>query len=166
MSTLRVNTIQGVTSEITIPLSELRQRTIKDYRSTYNAGSWQPTTSYDWAPGMFFDYTPASASSRIRTTICFSYSHASGHAISHCIFYSNGTEQGRHSIAGQSPEHRHTYVWDFASWGTSVGRIGYQIRSYGGSNQPRFHGTHHWDGSGSNQNAMGEFRIEEYFAIP
>lgn len=166
MSTLRVDNLRGVTNEALVPLSELRQRWINSYYASYNSGSWQPSTAYGWAPGLFYDYTPASASSRIRTTCNFSYSHASGHAISHCIFYANGVEQGRHSIAGQSPEHRHAYIWDFASWGTSAGRIGYQIRSYGGSNQPRFHGTHHWDGTGSNQNAMAEIIIEEYFPIP
>lgn len=166
MSTLRVDNLRGITNEALVPLSELRQRWLNSYYASYNSGSWTPSTAYGWAPGLFYDYTPASASSRIRATLNFSYSHANGHAICHCIFYANGVEQGRHSIAGQSPEHRHSYVWDFASWGTSAGRIGYQMRQYGSSNQPRIHGTHHWDGGGSNQNAMGEIIIEEYNPIP
>lgn len=168
MSTVRADNLQAVTSEVTLPLTELRQRVIKDFRSRYTGGSYIPGDAYAWALGMFQDYAPASASSRIRTTISFSYSHENGHAISHWIFYANGTEIGRHSIAGQSPEHRHTYVWDFASWGTSTGRIGYQVRRYNGSQQPRIHATHHWDGGGSNQSslAVGEMTIEEYFPIP
>jgi len=173
MSTVRVDNLiaslpNTSTSVAALPLSELRQRTIKDFRSRYSGGSYIPGDTYNWALGMFADYAPASASSRIRTSIGFSYSHENGHAISHWIFYANGVEIGRHSIAGQSPEHRHLYVWDFASWGTSTARIGYQVRRYGGSNQPRIHATHHWDGVGSNQSALciGDFSIEEYFAIP
>ena len=166
MSTLRVDNIQAGSRENLIPVSELRQRVIKTYRNQYRSGSWTPGTSYAWMPAGFADYTPASASSRIRFSISISFAHSNGHAISHCIFYANGVEQGRHTIAGQSPEHRHLYVWDFASWGTSNGRIGYQIRNYGTGNQGRFNGTHHWDGGGSDQAAQTEIVIEEYFPIP
>jgi hypothetical protein len=166
MSTLRVDTIQTGARTQAVPVSELRQRVIKTYRNTYRSGSWTPSTAYQWAPNMFVDYTPASASSRIRFTICASFAHANGHAISHWIFYSNtSTEQGRHSVSGQSPEWRHTYVWDIASWGTTSGRIGYQIRNYGTSNQGRLHSTHHWDGAGSDQAAQTEIVIEEYLGI-
>ena len=166
MSTVRADNLQAVNTDYTIPLSELRQRVIKDYRTTYNSGSWEPTTTYGWAPGLFYDYTPASASSRIRVSIGLGYGHSSGHSICHCIFYANGVEINRHCISGQSPEHRHTYIFDFASWGTTSGRIGYQMRAYGTSNQPRVHGTYYWNGAGSNQNVMSHFIIEEYFAIP
>jgi hypothetical protein len=166
MSTIRVDNISTGSLENQIPLSELRHRVIKSTRSAYNGGSWQPSTTFQWAPYAFLDYTPNSASSRIRFTIALTMAHTNGHAISHCIFYANNIERGRHSISGQSPEHRHTYVWDFPSWGTSNARIGYQIRNYGTSNQARFHSTHHWNGAGNNQNAQSEIILEEYFPIP
>ena len=166
MSTLRVDNLRAGSAEAGFPLSELRHRVIKTYRNQYRGGSWLPSTTYQWAPAMYHDYTPASASSRIRFSISISYAHNDGHGISHCIFYANGAEQGRHSISGQSPEHRHLYVWDVASWGTFNARIGYQVRIYGTSNEGRFHSTHHWDGGGSNQAAQTEIVIEEYFPIP
>lgn len=165
MSTLRVDNIQGGARDNLIPLSELRHRVVKTARNSYRSGSWLPSLSYQWAPAMFIDYTPARGDTRIRFSINISYAHANGHAIAHCIFFANGAEQGRHSISGQSPEHRHLYVWDVASWGTSNGRIGYQVRNYGTSNQGRFHSTHHWDGGGSDQAAQTEIVIEEYLPI-
>lgn len=165
MSTLRVDGLKTPFQNAEIPVAELTQRVIKTYRNAYTGGSWEPALTYAWAPACFADYTPASASSRIRFNINISFAHINGHAISHCIFYANNVEIGRHSISGQSPEHRYLYVWDVASWGTNQARIGYQIRGYGSSNRPRFHGTHHWDGGGSNQNAQTEIVIEEYLPI-
>ena len=124
MSTLRVNNISSGSDEYTYPLSELKQRTLRTVRDRYYLGSWTPGTTYSWMPGGYLDFTPESASSRIRFSISLAMGHVNGHAISHNIFYANGTEIGRHSISGQSPEHRHTYIWDFASWGTTNGRIG------------------------------------------
>jgi hypothetical protein len=162
MSTLRVDNIRSRSGEAILPLSQLRYRVIKTYRNTYRGGSWDASDTFQWMPSAFVDYTPASASSRIRFNINVSFAHINGHAISHWIFYANGVERGRHSVSGQSPEWRHLYVWDFASWGTFNARIGYQVRRYGGGNQPRFHGTTHWDGVGSNQAAQTEILLEEY----
>jgi len=165
MSTLIVDTVRSGPQNEEILVTELRQRVIKTFRNSYRGGSWEPAISYDWVPAGFVDYTPASSSSRIRFTINLSYAHTNGHAITHCIFYANSVEQGRHSISGQSPEWRHMYVWDVASWGTIQGRIGYQMRRYSNSNISRIHGTHHWDGVGSNQAAQTEIVIEEYLPI-
>ena len=166
MTTLRVDNLQHQNREYLLPISQLRQRVVKEYRQTYQNGSWEPSDSYAWAPGLWVDYHPARADTRIRCSWTFNFAHSDGHAISSCVFYSNGsTEQGRHSIAGQSPEYRHLYVWEFDSWGTSRARIGYQIRRHGGGNRPRFFGTHHWDGGGSNQTGTSQLLIEEYLPI-
>ena len=166
MTTLRVDNLQHQNREYLLPISQLRQRVVKEYRQTYQNGSWEPSDSYAWAPGLWVDYHPARADTRIRCSWTFNFAHIDGHAISSCVFYSNGsTEQGRHSIAGQSPEYRHLYVWEFDSWGTSRARIGYQIRRHGGGNRPRFFGTHHWDGVGSNQTGTSQLLIEEYLPI-
>lgn len=163
MSTLKVNNIKS--GETILPVSELRCRTIKTYREVYTGGSWDPSDTYAWLPSGYVDYIPSSASSRIRFNISLSFAHTSGHAISHCIFYANNVEIGRHNICGQSPEHRHLYTWDVASWGTTSGRIGYQVRRYGGSNIPRFHGTYYWNGGSNNQNAQSEILLEEYLPL-
>lgn len=165
MSTLRVNNLSVGPEQMLIPTGELEYRVIKDYRTQYAGGSWEPNDTYQWIPNAWVDYTPSSPNSRIRFTINLSFAHNSGHAIMHCIFYANSVEIGRHNIAGQSPEHRHTYVWDVASWGGSLARIGYQARRYGGSNIPRVHGTTHWEGGGSNQNANTQIYIDEYFPM-
>lgn len=165
MSTLRVNNLSPGPQQYNIPLGELERRVIKDYRTQYAGGSWEPNDTYQWIPNAYVDYTPASPDSRIRFTINLAYAHTSGHAIMHCVFYANGVEIGRHNIAGQSPEWRHCYVWDVASWGGSLARIGYQARRYGGSNIPRVHGTHHWEGAGSNQLANTQIYIDEYIPM-
>lgn len=166
MSTVKVDNLQDHNRGYLLPLSQLSQRVVKEYRQTYQNGSWDPSDSYAWAPGLWVDYQPARSDTRIRVTMTIAFAHSNGHAISSCVFYSNdSTEQGRHSISGQSPEHRHTYVWEFASWGTNRARIGYQIRRHGGSNTPRFHGTHHWDGGGSNQTSQSQIYIEEFLPL-
>lgn len=165
MSTLRVNNLSSGPSPYDIPLGELEYRIIKDYRTQYSGGSWEPSDTYQWVPNAYVDYTPASPDSRIRFTINLSYAHTSGTPIMHCVFYANSVEIGRHNISGQSPEWRHCYVWDVASWGGSLARIGYQARRYGGSNIPRVHGTHHWEGAGSNQNAHTQIYIDEYIPM-
>jgi len=166
MSTVSVNDIQIDEFRTLIPVSELGYRVIKQFRSTYTAGEWNNSTGYNWVPGMFVDYTPLSASSRIRVhcTIPMAGRNAA-HAISHWIFYSNGgsTEVGRHSVSGQHYEDSQTYVWDFASWGTNNRRIGYQMRAYANDNhEVRVYATRYWNGGGSLQNCRGVFFLEEY----
>lgn len=165
MSIVRVNNIKDASNQTNVSTAELKRQVIKTFRQTYRSGSWLPTTSFQWAPNCYVDYVPASASSRIRFQIAMSVAFYNAHAISHCIFYANGVEIGRHSIGGHHNEHRHLYVWDVASWGTVSGRIGYQVRNYGTSNQNVWHGTGYWDGGGSNQNAQSEIIIEEYLPI-
>jgi hypothetical protein len=165
MSTVRVNNIKAGPNTEVIPTIELTQRVVKTFRQTYAGGSWLPTTAYQWLPAGFVDYVPARSDTRIRFSINISYAHNEGHGISHCIFFANGVEQGRHSISGQSPEHRHLYVWDVASWGITSGRIGYQVRAYGTSNRGRFHSTFYWNGAASNQAAQSEIVLEEYTPV-
>lgn len=168
MSTLKVDnlTTGKRTEPELVPVTQIKQRVIKTLRYTYRSGSTTPASGvYNWLPAGYADYTPARSDTRIRFNINMSYAHSNGHSISHLIFYANGVERGRHSISGQSPEHRHLYVWDVPSWGTASGRIGYQVRNYGVSNQGRFNGTHHWDGVGSDQAAQTEIVIEEYLPI-
>jgi len=163
MSTLRVDNIQAGSSEYSVPTSQLRQRVLKTYRLQYRSGSWEPSDAYQWLPNGFVDYIPISASSRIRFTLNISYAHATGHAIAHMIFFANGVEQGRHSISGNHIEDMSVYIWDFASWGTSSGRIGYQMRSYADDNhEVRPYTTAHWDGGGGNTFCKGQIVIEEY----
>ena len=166
MSTVRVDEIRSAYQEDPIAISDLKYRVIKTYRNIYTGGRWDASDSYAWMPGAYVDYTPASGSSRIRFLYSHAMGHINGHAIGHWIMYRNGTELGRHSVSGQSPEHRHQYIWDMASWGTTSGRIGYQVRRYGGSNRPSFNTNHHWNGSGSQyQNCYGQLVLEEYFPI-
>lgn len=165
MSTIIVDQIQTDEDRGPIPLTQLGYRIIKNYRANYDSGQWNPSTAYNWVPGMWADYTPASSSSRIRVYCHLSYARNSGsaHGISHWIFYANGTERGRHSISGNHIEDNSVYVWDFASWGTSSGRIGYQMRAYADDNhEVRPHCTQYWDGGGSVQTCRSQFIIEEY----
>ena len=165
MSTVIIDQLQFDPEQPQVPLTELGHRIIRNYRATYTGGQWNPDTNYNWVPGMFYDYTPESASSRIRVYCHLSYARNSGaaHGISHWIFYANGVERGRHSVSGNHLEDHSCYTWDFASWGTTSGRIGYQMRAYGNDNhEVRPHCTQYWDGGGSVQNSYSQFIIEEY----
>jgi len=167
MSILLVNEIKSGDNEPSIALTELGYRVIKNYRQTYTAGQWNPDNVYNWVPGMFFDYTPSSEASRIRVYCHLSYVGLNAaHGISHWIFYANGVERGRHNISGNHLEDNSCYTWDFPSWGTTAGRIGYQMRSYANdNNEVRPYTTRYWDGAVSNQNCIGQFIIEEYLPI-
>ena len=165
MSTVIVDQLAVDETSPLIPLTQLGPRIVKSYRATYTSGQWNPTTTYAWVPGMFYDYTPAYSTTRIRVVCHIPYAGINvAHAISSWIFYSNtSTEQGRHSISGEHLEDFSAYQWDFASWGTTSGRIGYQMRSHAeDNNEVRVYTTRYWEGAGSNQNCYGQFIIEEY----
>lgn len=151
-------------SDEKIPLDQMGYRVIKDYRQEYTSGEWNPDTTYAWIPGMHYDYTPESSSSRIRVICNIPFaSRNAAHAISHWIFYANGTEIGKHSVSGNHIEDYCCYTWDFASWGTTEGRVGYQLRSYANdNNELRLYTTRYWEGSGSQQVLYGQFIIQEY----
>jgi hypothetical protein len=165
MSTLKVNQLKVVDDRRFIGVVDLRTNIVKNYRSTYTGGQWNPDTNYNWVPGMFHDYTPLLDNSRIRVYCHLSYARNSGnaHGISHWIFYANGIERGRHSISGNHLEDHSCYTWDVPSWGANVtGRIGYQMRAYANDNhEVRPHCTQYWDGANSVQNSYSQFVIEE-----
>jgi hypothetical protein len=165
MSTLQVNTLVANQRQLNLDTSELGYRMIKRVRQLYTGGQWNPDTNFNWVPGMFFDYTPASTGTRVRITCHIPHAGLNAaHVISHWIFYSNGIEQGKHSISGNHYEDAGTYVWEVASWGTFNARVGYQMRSYANDNhETRVYTTRYWDGGGSNQNCYGQLQIEEFF---
>jgi hypothetical protein len=122
MSQLITNNLLIDTTNDPIPLTELGYRVIKTARATYDGGQWNPTTTYNWIPGMFNDYTPLLTTSRVRMTCMIPFARNSGaaHAISSWIFYANSVEQGRHAVMGEHYEDMCTYVWDCASWGATA----------------------------------------------
>lgn len=164
MSTLKVDNLYGDNIERPIEVSRLDHCIIKSYHADYTQGQWNPGTSFAWVPGQFVDYTPASGSSRIRVYCQIPMGGINAaHAISHWIFYANGNEIGRHNASGNHYEENLTYTWDFASWGTTEARIGYQMRSYSNdSNEVRVYTGRYWDGGGSQQNFYGAMSIQEY----
>lgn len=166
MSKIIVDQIDFDDKKVLIPVEELKHRVVKTYSATYTGGAWNPNNTFNWVPGMNYDYTPLLSNSKIRAT-CYIPSAGinSSHAISHWIFYANGVEIGRHCISGEHYEGFGSYTWEVDSWGAGVlGRIGYQMRSYANDNhEVRPFTTRYWDGGGSNQNSYGQFIIEEYF---
>jgi hypothetical protein len=165
MSTLVTDFLSFDPNSNAIPLTELGHRVVKEARAQYTGGQWNPDNSYNWIPGMFNDYTPLLTTSRIRMTCMIPYAGNSGsaHRISHWIFYANGVELGRHGVSGEHLQDARTFVWDTASWGTSSGRMGYQMRAYANDNhEVRVYTTEHWDGGGSQQNCYGQYVIQEY----
>lgn len=165
MATLTVSTLKNSAGSVTIPVADLRNRTIQHYQSTYTGGEWNPNNSYNWIPGGFVDFTPRRADSRIRFMYRIPYAWvAASHVISHWKFYVNGQVYFWHNMSGTHIEDGNTLVWDFPSWGTTNGRIGYQHRSYADDNhEVRINTTYYWDGGGrSAQNCYSQIMIEEY----
>lgn len=165
MGTLTTNIISNVAGNIQVPVRELATRVIQRYVADYTGGEWNPSTTSNWVPGSWVDFTPKRADSRI--SYIWRIPHAwvaASHAISHARFYVNGNIYYWHSISGTHIEDGCVLKWDVPSWGTSAGRIGYQIRTYAEDNhEVRFYTTYYWDGGGrSVQNCKGQLIVEEY----
>jgi hypothetical protein len=165
MGTFRTNSIQHSDGSLILPVYELQRRVIQQFIANYTAGEWNPDNNYTWAPGSYVDITPRRSDSRI----CYiwrcphAWSNAT-HAISHWTFYVNGTLFYRHGQSGVHIEDGNVIKWDVPSWGTTSGRIGYQIRSYSNDNhETRLYCTYYWNGTGrAAQNCYGQLIVEEY----
>lgn len=168
MGKLTTNTIANLTNTVAVPVRELSARVIQRYEATYTGGEWNPDNTSNWAPGSFVDFTPRRADSKI----CYMWRipHAwvaASHAISHWRFYVNGNLYYYHSVSGTHIEDGCVIKWDVPSWGTTAGRIGYQVRSYSNDNhEVRLYTTYYWDGGGrSAQNARGQLIVEEIAGV-
>jgi len=165
MGTLKLNAISNRLGTIIVPVAELVPRVIQRYENTYTGGEWNPDNTSNWAPGGFVDFTPRNAQSRIHFMwrIPHAWSNAT-HAISHWRFFVNGICYYWHSQSGVHIEDANVIQWDVPSWGTSSGRIGYQVRSYSNDNhEVRLNTTYYWDGTGrSAQNSRSQLIVEEY----
>lgn len=166
MSNLRVDTLATSDRTVAIPTTQLRGRVIRTVYQEYTGGTWDPNTTFQWAPGLWWDYAFFGSSAenvRARVTLNFSVGYIDGHNIMHCIFYTQGgsVERGRHSLSSQNYETRHCYMWD-VPWHSGTQRIGYQMRWYGTGNRTRLHATGYWDGGGSVQFCRALMTIEEY----
>jgi len=168
MGTLTTSAFQNTGGTITIPVRELTPRVIQYYREDYTGGEWNPDNTSNWVPGSFRDFTPRRADSRISYT--WRCPHAwigQTHAISHWRFFVNGNLYFWNSTSGRHIEDGCVLKWDVPSWGTTAGRIGYQIRAYANDNhEVRLYTTYYWDGTGrSAQNSRGQLIIEEYTGV-
>lgn len=165
MSILNATTLTTRGGTVVVPVRELRTRIIQHFRQDYSGGEWNPDNNNNWAPGSFVDFTPRRADSRIAYTwrCPHAWSNAS-HAISHWRFFVNGILYYWHNTSGVHIEDGCVMKWDVPSWGTTVGRIGYQVRSYANDNhETRLYTTYYWNGTGrSAQNAPGQLIVEEY----
>lgn len=165
MGTFRTTAIQHPDGTLVVPTYELQRRVVQQFISNYTAGEWNPDNNYAWAPGSYVDITPRRADSRISYIwrVPHAWSNAT-HVISHWTFYVNGVLYYRHSQSGVHIEDGNVMKWDVPSWGTTSGRIGYQIRSYANDNHEcRIYCTYYWNGTGrAAQNCSGQLIVEEY----
>lgn len=164
MGTLTANAISTYDGSVVVPVRELSKRVIQRYLADYTGGEWNPDTNNNWAPGSYVDFTPKRADSTIHYMwrVPHAWSNAS-HAISHWRFYVNGNLYFWHGVSGVHIEDGCTLKWQVPSWGTTTGRIGYQIRSYANDNhEVRLYRTYYWEGTTSTQNSYGQLIVEEY----
>lgn len=165
MGTVTTSYISSANGALVVPIMELTARVIQRHQSTYTSGEWNPDGAYNWAPGSFVDFTPQRSDSRIAYTWRIPVAWvAASTGISHWRFYVNGVEYYRHGYSGTHVEDGSVLRWDVPSWGTSSGRIGYQIRSYANDNhEMRLYTTYYWNGTGrAPQNSFGQLWVEEY----
>jgi hypothetical protein len=167
MGKLTTNTVANLTGTVAVPVRELSARVIQRYMLEYTAGEWNPDNTSNWAPGGWVDFTPRRADSKISYMwrVPHAWSNAS-HAISHWRFFVNGIVYYYHSVSGTHIEDGCVIKWDVPSWGTTAGRIGYQIRSYANDNhETRLYRTYYWDGGASTQNCRGQLIVEEIAGV-
>ena len=164
MPSLSTEYLRNVAGSVTIPVKELETRVVQYFQQEYTGGEWNPDNDYNWIPGMFRDFTPRRADSRIRFTARIPFAWvAASHVISHWYFWANGVLYWYWSESGTHIENGKSYQFEVPSWGTTSGRIGFQHRSYSNDNhEMRLFTTYYWDGGGrSVQNARGHMLIEE-----
>lgn len=120
-------------------------------------------STYNWVPGLYYDYTPLSSSSKLK----FSCSWGTGwtgnsHQISHYIFFANNVDTCRYNDSGYYPESMNYFQFFVNSWGRFRSRIGMQYRDYS-SNRYRLavHSTYYWNGGGGNYFVRPQLVIEE-----
>lgn len=167
MGTLTVNQISASNGGVVVPVKELGVRTIQRYQNTYTGGDWNPSNTSDWLPGSYVDFTPLRADSTIiyQCRIPVAWRNAA-HCITHWRFYVNGFLLHWHDSNGYHLEDGCTWKWEFPSWGTTTGRIGYQVRSYSvNSNTLRFYTTYYWNGVNSNQTSYGQLMVDEQVGL-
>ena len=166
-ATLTTNALQTTSGSFVVPVRELTARVIQRYVADYSSGEWNPDNTSNWVPGSYVDFTPQRSDSRI--TYTWRCPHAwsnSAQAISHWRFYVNGVLYYWHGVSGNHIEDGCVMKWDVPSWGTTSGRIGYQVRSYSNDNhETRLYRTYYWDGGASTQNAKGQLIVEEYAGV-
>jgi hypothetical protein len=165
MSTISINAISNTSGNVVVPVKELQTRIIQQYTSEYTGGEWNPDNTSNWVPGSFLDFTPLRSDSRI--SYIWRCPHAwvgNSHAISHWRFFVNGLLYYYHCTSGRHIEDGCIMKWDVPSWGTTSGRIGYQIRAYSNDvHEVRLYTTYYWNGTGrSAQNSIGQLIVEEY----
>lgn len=161
---ISVDKITNLANSITVPVKELyNNRYVQRYQAVHTGGSWNPSTTYQWVPGSFVDFTPQ------RTDSLIQYAWRAPHAwinqsngIVHLQFFANGRLFKYHSLAGTHLEDGDTYMWEVPSWGTFNARIGCQIRAYTTNQHTlRFYDTNYWNGVGSRQTANGQLMVDE-----
>lgn len=164
MGALTVEYLQDTGGTVSVPVNELRTRTIQYVQAEYAGGEWNPNTTYQWIPGAYYDFTPRRADSRIKYTMRMPVAWVSAaHAISNWYFYANNVLYYNWSESGTHIENAKTFQFEVPSWGTTLGRIGMQHRSHtDDSNELRLYTTYYWDGTGRvASNSKGHLIIEE-----
>lgn len=167
-STVQFDTMTNLTGSFVLPVRDIRTRVIQRYITTYTSGEWNPDNTSNWVPGSWVDFAPKRADSKI--IYSWRAPHAwsnAGHAISTWRFYANGLLYHVHSVSGTYIENGNTYCWEVPSWGTSTGRIGYQVRSHANdNNEVRIYRTNYWNGGGGNvATVAGQLMVEEIAGV-
>jgi len=130
-----------------------------------------PDGSFQWVPGLYYDYFPLSSSSTIKFSCQWGVGwHGQTHSISHYMFMVNDVSTIRFNKSGYYMEQMNYFSHYFPSWGRSRGRVGMQSRqyssvaTYGGSfsrHRTPVHATYHFNGGGSRQYVSPQLVIEE-----
>jgi hypothetical protein len=126
------------------------------------------SASYQTLSGSSISYVPPAGASKVVYRFNFGMRWENDHAITHHRFLIDETEVlwARQNRSGRYPEDKISFEWTIniggtantssgrqASW-TSPKTLSVSSRWYGVSNNRNAHGTHYWDGTGSNQFVM------------
>ena len=126
---------QALVSDSGQPVWQPAWRMISSQSIKYTGGSSAAGTSRNWIPGMYADFTPSSATSKIFINAQFQHSDSGTGSITIAHVYQGTTRHASFNLSG------HQYYvgnwnhinWWMDSWGQSSQRVGIQGSKYSSS---------------------------------
>ena len=141
---------------------------------SYTGGVWNATSSYQWVPGCYWDYTPTyatSSSDKIVIHFNFAKGAINGYGMMHGRYYEQASAGGSYTeltkASWQASDYHDTranFTWVHSGYSDGARRFGWQMREYNSNHQAKIHSTYHFDGTSGNTFMKPIIIVWEYVA--